>query len=437
MSATPFDKNQRLLSQETIAFASAGRIKYFNIVMDHGHGAIICDANGRQYIDLLASASSTNTGISHPQIVRAIQEQAKRLIQYTPAYFANTPAAKLAARLAKLAPISGPVKFAWGNSGAEANDALMKFARAYTGRPYIVTFTGACHGASYGALSESTISLNLVRRVGPLVPGIVHIPFPSPWYRLKGESQHNFVERMWQNFQIPFETYLPPDETAAILIEPIQGDGGIVKVPDQFMRRLYHFAKAHGILFCTDEINQGMGRSGKWWSIQHFTGMEPDLMTVGKSLASGLPLSAVVGRAQILDSLASPADVFTTAGNPVTAAAANATLDVFRQEHLVNRSARLGKLAKDFFDREAEKYDFIGGVRMYGLDGGIDIIDPQTGQGDAKATDRLIHRIFELGAIMISLRGSTLRFQPPLVISKEELKQAFDIIDQAFGELAR
>lgn len=430
------DNNARLLKQESAAFSKAARVKYFNIVIDHGKGAIITDADGNDYIDLLASASSTNTGHSHPKIVKAISDQAAKLIQYTPAYFANSPAAKLAPRLAKLAPISGPVKVAWGNSGSDANDAIIKFARGYTGRQYIVTFTGAYHGSTYGSMTESGVSLNMARKMGPLLPGVVHMPFPSPWYRLKGESEDQFLDRMWQSFTIPFETYLPADETAAIMIEPIQGDGGIVKVPDKFMQRLYKFAKDHGILFCIDEVNQGMGRTGKWWSIQNFDGIEPDLMAVGKSLASGLPLSAVVGRAEIMDSLGSPANVYTTAGNPVTTAAANATLDVFDEEHLVERSAKLGKIAKDFFDREAEKYDFIGDARMYGLDGGIDIVDPETGKGDTEACTKIIYRVFELGAIIISLRGNILRFQPPLVITEEQLQKAFDILDQAFSELA-
>ena len=179
-----------------------------------------------------------------------------------------------------------------------------------------------------------------------------------------------------------------------------------------------------------------MGRTGKWWSIQNFPGIEPDLMSVGKSLASGMPLSAIIGRKEIMESLGSAANVYTTAGNPVTTAAANATLDVIEDEHLLERSTRLGKKAAAFFKEEQAKYDFIGDVRMYGLDGGIDIIDPATGKGDVEATTKLMYRIFELGAIIISLRGSILRFQPPLVITEEQLNQAFAIIDQACAELA-
>ena len=428
--------NRQILAREQAAFSTAARIKYYDIVIDHGHGAIITDVEGNDYIDLLASASSTNTGHAHPRIVKAIQDQAAKIIQYTPAYFANSQAARLAPRLAALAPMSGPVEVAWGNSGSDANDAIIKFARAYTGRQYMVSFTGAYHGSTYGSMTLSSVTLNMSRKMGPLLPDVVKVPFPSPWDRLPDESEDQFVDRMFAAFKQPFETYLPAEETAAILIEPIQGDGGIVKTPPAYLRRVYDFAKEHGILFAIDEVNQGMGRTGKWWSIQNFPGIEPDLMSVGKSLASGMPLSAIIGRKEIMESLGSAANVYTTAGNPVTTAAANATLDVIEDEHLLERSTRLGKKAAAFFKEEQAKYDFIGDVRMYGLDGGIDIIDPATGKGDVEATTKLMYRIFELGAIIISLRGSILRFQPPLVITEEQLNQAFAIIDQACAELA-
>ena len=428
--------NKQLLAAEDAALATSARIKYYDIVIDHGHGAVLTDVEGHQYLDLLASASSTNTGHTHPKVVQAIQHQAAKLIQYTPAYFANTSAAKLAPKLASLAPISGPVEISWGNSGSDANDAIIKFARAATGRQYVVSFTGAYHGSTYGSMSASAVSLNMTRKMGPLLPGMVKVPFPSPWLKEAGESEEHFVDRFFSAFKLPFETYLPADEVAVILVEPIQGDGGIAMMPPAFMTKIYQFAKAHGILFAIDEINQGLGRTGKWWSIQHFPGIEPDLMSVGKSLASGLPLSAVIGRRAVMEALGAPAHLFTTAGNPVTTAAALATLDVIEEEDLVARSARLGEQARQFFTAAQAKYDFIGDVRMYGLNGGIDIVDPQTGQPDPTATTKLIYRVFELGALIISLRGNILRFQPPLVITEDQLAQAFAIFTQAFDELA-
>ncbi|MBA1394124.1 aminotransferase class III-fold pyridoxal phosphate-dependent enzyme, partial [Lactobacillus sp. XV13L] len=225
------------------------------------------------------------------------------------------------------------------------------------------------------------------------------------------------------------------EEVEAIIIEPIQGDGSIVKAPTVYLHRLRQFALEHGIVFAIDEVNQGMGRTGKWWSIQQFD-LEPDLMSVGKSLASGLPLSAIIGRTPIMQSLQAPANTYTTAGNPVTTAAANATIDVLENEHLLQRSQQLGLQAQAFFTKMQQQFDFIGGVRFYGLDGGIDIVDAATGKPDPQMTTKLIYRMFELGVLIISLRGYTLRFQPPLVISSEQLQQVFAKFEQAFAELA-
>lgn len=425
--------NKKILAEEKRYLADTSRVKYFDVVIDHGKGATITDADGRDYIDLLASASATNTGHSHPHVVAAIAEQAEKLIQYTPAYFANTTTAKLTQRLAKLAPGQFEKQVVFGNSGSDANDAIIKFARAYTGRQYIVSFTGAYHGSTYGAISISGVSLNMTRKIGPLLPEVVKVPFPDQNQRLANESDDDFSERLFKQFKLPFETYLPAEDVALVIIEPIQGDGGIVKAPQKYMDLVYQFTRDHGIVFAVDEVNQGLGRTGKLWSIDHF-GIAPDLMSVGKSIASGLPLSAVIGRREIMASLSAPANVYTTAGNPVTAAAAMATLDVIETEKLVARSERIGNFAKAFFEKAAKRYDFIGDVRMYGLNGGIDIVDSQ-GKPDDEATTKLIYRIFELGAIMISLRGNTLRFQPPLVITQAALESAFAMISQAFSEL--
>lgn len=429
------DKNQEALQTEQAALAPTSRIKYFDLVVQSGSGATITDMNGRQYLDLLSSASATNTGHCHPHVVQAIQEQAARLIQYTPAYFANEPETQLAGRLTHLAPISGPVRLLWGNSGSDANDAVIKLARAYTGRQYIVCFTGAYHGSTYGSMSLSSVSLNMSRKMAPLLPGIVKVPYPDSHDRLPQESETAFVERMFAAFKQPFDTYLPAEEVAAIVIEPIQGDGGIVKAPQAYLDKIHQFAQQHGILLAVDEINQGLGRTGKWWSIDHFQ-IEPDLMSIGKSLASGLPLSAVLGREEVMAALDAPGNLFTTSGNPITTAAANATIDVIENENLVEKSRSLGLKAQAGFQKLQQKYAFIGDVRMYGLNGGIDIVDPQTQQPDPQATTKLIYRIYELGAIMISLRGNILRFQPPLVMAEDQLNQALQIIDQACQDLA-
>ena len=428
--------NQEILENEAQAMAESARIRYFDMVLDHGRGALLYDVEGKEYIDLLASASSANTGHSHPRVVQAIQEQAARLIHFTPAYYANTTTSTLFGRLAELAPGDFPKKVNFGNSGSDANDALIKYARGYTGRPIIISFTGAYHGSTYGSMTLSGVSLNMARKMGPLLPDIIKRPYPDRHKIRLGETEEDFVDRMWADFIEPFENWLPVEEVAAVLIEPIQGDGGIVAAPKAYVQRLYDFCQQNGILFAVDEINQGFGRTGKMWAIDNF-GIAPDLMTVGKSLASGMPLSAIIGRAEIMDSLGAPAHLFTTSGNPVCAAAAHATLDVIRDEKLVERSAQLGQKAAAFFKKMQQAYEFVGDVRMYGLNGGIDIVRATDGRPDPEATTKIIYKLYQLGVIMISLRGNILRFQPPLVITEEQLELAFNRIEQAFAAQAK
>lgn len=428
------NNNKSLLNNVNQYYSRAATSQSQNVVIESGRGAYLYDANGKRYIDLLASASSVNTGHCHPHVVRAIQKQAAKLIQYTPTYFANSTEAKLIPRLAKLAPMSGPVEISWGTSGSAAADSIIKFARGYTHRQYVISYTGACHGSTYGGASASG-SLDQIRHIGPLLPGMVKVPYPVPWLRLRGESEDQFIDRMFQEFLLSFKTYVPADETAVIMIEPIQGDNGIVKAPTRYLQQVTKFAHQHGILLAVDEVNQGMGRSGKWWSVQHFPGVEPDLLTSGKSLASGMPLSAIMGRKQIMESLVFPENTSTTAGNPVTAAACSATLDVIENEHLITRSRKLGKVAQKFFTGEQKRYPFIGDVRMYGLNGGIDVINPKTGNFDPQLANKIITSIVKQGVIMSTTNASVLRFQPPLVIKRSTLDTAFDIIDKAFQKV--
>ena len=425
--------DHRLIVQENNYYAKASRINYYDLVIESAHNATLVDADGNEYIDLLASASAINVGHTNEKVVKAIQEQAEKLIHYTPAYFHHRPGQELAERLAKLVPGSEK-KVTFSNSGSEANDAIIKFARAYTGRPYIVSFMDSYHGSTYGSMSLSGVSLNMARKMGPLLPGVVHVPYPDLYRRYQGESDSDVAERFFDEFKQPFESFLPADEVACVLIEPIQGDGGIRKAPKEFMKAVYDFCHEHGILFAVDEINQGMGRTGKMWSYQNFDGIEPDLMSVGKSLASGMPLSATIGKKEIMESLDSPAHVFTTAGNPICCAASIATLDVLEEEELLEKSTDDGEYAKQRFLEFQEKYPEIGDVRMYGLDGGIELVkDRQTKEPNPDFANKVIYYAFQHGVVIITLKGNILRFQPPLVITREELDQALDVLDDAFA----
>lgn len=427
--------SKQMVRQESEFVAPTARIPYYDLVLDHGEGAVLYDVDGNSYVDLLASASATNVGHCHPKVVKAITDQAQKLIHYTPAYLYHTPEIELVERLAKLAPGDTPKKVVFGNSGSDANDAIIKFARAYTGRQYIVSFQGAYHGSTYGSLTLSAISLNMRRKMAPLLPGVYHIPYPDSIHagvdHLSEEEQADYFMRPLLEMT---ESYLPAEEIACIIMEPIAGDLGLIVPPQAYMDRLHAFCQEHGILFAVDEVNQGMGRTGKWWSIEHF-GIEPDLMSVGKSIASGMPLSAVVGKAEVMDSLDFPAHLFTTSGNPVCCAASLATLDVIEEEGLVERSRTLGEYARKRFEEMAERHPIVGPIHGKGLNLGIDIVEPGTRNKCAKDALKVVYRAYDEGVVMICIANSILRFQPPLVITEEQLDFALDVLDRVIGEV--
>ncbi|MCH3922781.1 aspartate aminotransferase family protein [Limosilactobacillus sp.] len=410
-------------------------IQYFNLVIKSARGSIVTDVEGKKYIDLLGSDSAMNIGHNHPKVVEAMKKQIDNFIGYDAGYFTNPVSVKLGARLAALAPGNGRGKVAYGTSGSDATEALIKFSRAATGRSYIVSYEGAYHGSTYGALTAGACDVDMIRKIGPLLPNVVHVPYPNLYRRRPGESEHDVAARYFEAFKRPFETYLPVEETAGVIMEPIQGDSGIIIPPKEYVQLVYNFCHDHGIMFAVDEINQGLGRTGTFWSYQHF-GITPDLLATGKSLACALPMSAVLGSAEIMDSLKTSAYVFTAGGNPVVAAAALATLDVIDDEDLVHKSAVDGEYARQQFEKLADKYHCIGDIRVLGLNGGIELVkDRKTKEPDPAAAAKVIYRAFQKGVIMVKLHGNVLRFQPPLTISRQLLDQAFEILDEVFNDL--
>lgn len=431
------EKSMEMVKKSDKVYAGAGQIRYFDICLESAKGAILKDLDGNEYIDLLATASAMNVGHSHPKVVAAMEKQMKTLLHYTPAYFYNPKVEQLAQKLIDVTPGDFEKKVLFGNSGSDANDGMMKFARAYTGRKTIVSFVGAYHGSTYGSMTLSAVSLNMRRKMTPLVSGVEYIPFPNTYDRKENESEKEFVDRYWGYFENALNTYLPVDEIAGIIIEAIQGDGGFLKMPQEYMDRLYKFTRDHNIVFAVDEINQGLGRTGKMWSIEHF-GIAPDILTTAKSLASGMPLSAIVGRKEIMDSLEAPGHLFTTSGNPVCCAASLASFDVIEEENLVEKSRKDGEYVRERFEKMQEKYPIIGDVRIYGLNGGVELVkDRKTKKPDSESASKLITYLMQNGVLMITVKGNVLRFQPPLVITREELDKALDTIEKGFSELEK
>lgn len=431
------EKSKEMVKKADKVYASAGQIRYFDICLASAKGAILKDLDGNEYIDLLATASAMNVGHSHPKVLEAMREQMENLLHYTPAYFYNPKVEQLARKLVESTPGDFEKRVIFGNSGSDSNDAMMKFSRAYTGRQTIVSFTGSYHGSTYGSMTLSAVSLNMRRKMTPLVTGVEYVPFPNTYDRRDDESEEEFVNRYWKYFEDALNTYIPVDEIAGIIIEPIQGDGGFLKAPKAYMDKLYQFTRENNIVFAVDEVNQGLARSGKMWSIEHF-GIEPDILTTAKSLASGMPLSAIVGRKEIMDSLEAPAHVFTTSGNPVCCAAALASFDVIEEENLVEKSRKDGQYVKERFEKMQEKYPVIGDIRIYGLNGGVELVkDRKTKEPDTESASKLITYLKNNGVLMITVKGNVLRFQPPLVITREEIDRALDTIERGFSELEK
>lgn len=429
-------RSTEIVARDETLISSAFRVKYFPLVVQEGSGATVTDVDGKVYIDLLASAGVSNTGHSHPRIVEAITRQAKAFIHYMPSYMYHEHLVRLAEQLVALTPGDFPKRVRFGLSGSDANDAVIKCARAYTGRQKVVSFFRSYHGTTYGALSLSAITPNMRRKMGPFLPEIYHIPYPDCYRGTFCEGDPSSEEIYWDKIiDSYFQSIIPAEEVAAIIVEPIQGDAGIIVPPPFFLPRLREFCTNNGILLVTDEVQTGFGRTGKWFAIEHWD-MIPDIVVMGKAIASGMPLSALVARADILEVLEPPSEVVTCAGNPVACEAAIATIDVIREERLVDRSARLGQYAKDKFLEMKDRHQLIGDVRGIGLSIGVDLVkDHQTKERAVKEALKVCWRCYEQGVLLVSFSGSVLRIQPPLVISEEQLDYALDIIDKSLTEV--
>ncbi|MBA1336054.1 MAG: Pyridoxal phosphate-dependent aminotransferase [Firmicutes bacterium] len=428
------DKCMEVVKKDDEIISPAARVPYYPLVIKRGHGAIIEDIDGNEYIDLLSSAAALNTGHAHPEVVKAIKEQINDFIHYTPAYMYHQPLVQLANKLIEITPGDFKKRVAFGLSGSDANDGMIKLARAYTGRSKIISFIQSYHGSTYGAISLSALSLNMRRKIGPLVPDIYHIPYPDCYRCAFGQKRESCNMECLKQLEIAFEYYLPAEEVAAVIMEPIAGDAGLVMPPQKYMDKLYGICKENDILFVSEEVQQGFGRTGKWFGIEHF-GIVPDAIIMGKSIASGMPMSAIVAREEIMQAWEAPAHLFTMGGNPVSCRAALATIDIIRKENLLEHAHKLGEYVEHRFNQMKEKYELIGDVRGIGLSIGVDLVTDRATREKAKeAAAKICYRCWEKGIILTFFANSVLRIQPPLIITREQIDKALDIIEEAIKE---
>jgi 4-aminobutyrate aminotransferase len=431
-TALPGPNAKRVLAGDD-KYISPSYTRSYPLVAKSGRGIVVTDVDGNEFFDFSAGIAVTSTGHCHPEVVAAIQKQAGELIHMSGTDFYYENMVTLAERLSKIAPMPGPHRIYYGNSGAEAVEAALKLARYHTKRQNVIAFFGAFHGRTMGALSLTASKPQQKRRFAPLVPGVTHVRYPDVYRGCSGGAQDaeafalgcaRYIEEKL------FKTILPPEEVAAIFIEPVQGEGGYVIAPTPFMQELRRICDKHGILLVVDEVQSGIGRTGKWWAVEH-TGVQPDIICSAKGIASGMPLGVMMSRADIMDWVpGSHASTF--GGNPVCIAAALATLDVIEKENLLKNSAEVGAHMLKRMADWPKKHRIVGDVRGRGLMIGVEIVkDQKTKEYGAELRDKIVELAFERGILFLGCGPSTVRIAPPLVVTRDEADAAVDALEES------
>lgn len=394
-------------------------------------GALLWDADGRRYIDLAGGVGCLNVGHSHPKVVAAVQAQAAR---FTHTDFSVVPYegyVALAERLAARAPGAGPKRVAFFNTGAEAVENAVKVARLATGRPAVVAFEGAFHGRTYMALSLTGRVDPYKRGMGPFMPEVYRAPYPDP-YRSPEPDPTAFVLR---RLEAMLATHVDAAQVAAVVVEPVLGEGGFVVPPPDFLPALRALCDRIGALLVVDEVQTGFGRTGRFFAVEH-TGIEPDLLVVGKSLAAGLPLSGIIGREEVFSRVHAGALGGTYPGNPLACAAALAVLEVMEEERLVERAQRLGQLLRDRLEAMARRYSLVGDVRGLGAMVAVELVTDRENKtpAAAEASAVLAHALAQ-GVLLLraGVLGNVIRFLMPLVIPDALLDEGLQVLDQALA----
>lgn len=399
------------------------------LLLQRGEGAFVWDEQGRQYIDFVGGIGVLNVGHSHPSVVAAATAQLGALSHTCFQVAAYEPYIALAERLNALVGGSEPCKTVFLTTGAEATENAIKIARGYTNRPGVIAFRGGFHGRTLLGMSLTGMSQPYKQNFGPFAPDVYHTAFPDAYRGIT-------TERALESLAELFATAIAPDRVAAILIEPVQGDGGFLPVPNDFMIELRRIATAHGIVLIADEIQTGFGRTGKMFGYQH-SGIAPDLVTVAKSLAGGLPLSAVVGKAHIMDAPSPGGLGGTYAGNPVACAAALAVLDVIEQERLIERSVAIGEQLEKGFAVLQRKYGVIGESRGLGAMRAIEFVkDAKTKAHDPALAQRVLDKLRDHGvlAIKCGVQRNVVRCLVPLIADAATIEKALAAFDFAIEE---
>lgn len=406
-------------------YVSPSYTRSYPLVVERGSGAVIQDVDGNLFLDFTAGIAVTATGHCHPRVVAAIQDQAAKLIHMSGTDFYYKPQIDLAERLAQVAPGKSAKRVFFTNSGAEALEAALKLARWHTGRTRVIAFLGAFHGRTYGAMSLSGSKLVHRRGFAPLVPDIHHVAYPrGPEARRDPHFGRRCVKEIEETI---LKRVAPPEEVAAIFIEPIQGEGGYNVPPDDFLPALRELCDRHGMVLVADEVQSGMGRTGKFFACEHWN-VEPDILCTAKGIASGMPLGAIVARADIMDwPPGSHASTF--GGNPVSCRAALATIDLLEEEYMANAVARGDQLHNGLLELK-KRHAIVGDVRGLGLMRAMDIVLPASNDlPDQPKRDQIVNAAFDKGLLLLGCGESAIRFCPPLCVSSQQVDTLLTILD--------
>ncbi|MEP7135829.1 MAG: acetyl ornithine aminotransferase family protein [Chloroflexota bacterium] len=401
----------------------------YPFVMDHGKGVEVWDVDGNRFIDMMAGIAVLSTGHSHPRVVKAVQNAAEKFLHISSDFY-HEDWIRLSEKLDEIAPFEEGAKTFLTNSGTEAVETAIKLAKYHTRRSNFIGFTGAFHGRTMGSVAFTASKPKYHSGFYPLMPGVTHVPFPYEYRpvleRKSGEDYGQAVVRYIE--EEVFGHNVPGDEVAAILVEPIQGEGGYVVPPSSFFPALRQLCDKYGILLVADEVQSGMGRTGKWWAIEHF-GVEPDMITSAKGIASGLPLGACIARESVM-TWSKGAHGNTYGGNPISCAASLATIELLEESYLAN-ATEVGQYALDALQEIQMRHPSIGDVRGKGLMIGVEFVkDKETKEPDEELRNKIEEIGFEHGLLLLGCGKSTIRLAPPLCITKNEMDEALEIFEE-------
>jgi len=431
-TALPGKKAKEIIAKDSL-YTSSSYIKEYPLVIRRGEGAMVEDVDGNRFLDFMGGIAVNITGYSHPKVVEAIKKQSEKFLHICGTDFYYAPFANLAERLAHKVPIKGKKSVFFTNSGSEAVDTAIKLARYATRRPFIIAFLGAFHGRTMGAMSLTASKAKQRSYFGPFLPGIYHIPYGYCYrcsYNLEYDSCGIYCAEAVE--KILCQSHLDPEEIAAIFVEPIQGEGGYIVPPVEFHQKLRRFTRKHNILFVVDEIQSGMGRTGKFLAIENFN-IEPDIILLAKGLASGLPLGAVISKKKYM-TWKSGSHGSTFGGNPVSCEASLVTLDLL-DKGLMKNALKMGSLLLKKLEKLKEKHEIIGDVRGIGLMIGVELVkDRKTRKPAVRESREIVKQAFQKGLLLLPCGENVIRFSPPLIISFQEIKVALEIFSEILDQ---